>query len=86
MQDSAITGDDVQSGQERYGVLGVLAGLVVALLIAALVDRRRARKARRVAVRPPRLALPRRSGWSAVRLRRRTRRLSCARPAATPLP
>jgi hypothetical protein len=48
VQGSAITGDDVQSGQERYGVLGVMAGLLVALLVAALVDRRTVRKKRRV--------------------------------------
>ena len=44
VQTGAISGDDKRSNQERFGLLGLLAGLVVALLVAALIDRRRMRR------------------------------------------
>lgn len=43
VQRGAVTSDDKRSTQERFGLLGLLAGLVLALATAALVDRRRAR-------------------------------------------
>jgi hypothetical protein len=47
LQNAVISKDDRVSNQERFGLLGALAGLVLALLVAASVDRRRARKAAR---------------------------------------
>ncbi|BEP13598.1 hypothetical protein acdb102_19090 [Acidothermaceae bacterium B102] len=44
VQTGAISSDDKRSTQERFGLLGLLAGLVLALVVAALVDRRRARR------------------------------------------
>jgi hypothetical protein len=44
VQAASISSDDKRSSQERFGLLGLLAGLVLALLVAALVDRRKAGK------------------------------------------
>ena len=49
VQTAAVSSNDKISTQERFGLLGLLAGLVLALAVAALVDRRRARRSSKAA-------------------------------------
>lgn len=59
VRESAVTGDDRMAGLQRYGLVGVAAGGLLALCLATLLERRRVRRrAAKAATAPPAATRP----------------------------